>query len=54
MLRNVFFAAAFALASTAALAADPQVEFDTTAASIKIELYPDARRPRRSRTSSST
>jgi peptidyl-prolyl cis-trans isomerase A (cyclophilin A)/peptidyl-prolyl cis-trans isomerase B (cyclophilin B) len=43
MLRNVFFAgAAFALAATTALAANPQVEFDTTAGVIKIELYPDA------------
>jgi cyclophilin family peptidyl-prolyl cis-trans isomerase len=42
MLRNVFFAAAFALASATALAANPQVEFDTTAGVIKIELYPDA------------
>jgi len=42
MLRNVFFAAAVALAATTALAANPQVEFDTTAGVIKIELYPDA------------
>ena len=43
MLRNVFVAAAaFALAATTALAANPQVEFDTTAGVIKIELYPDA------------
>jgi peptidyl-prolyl cis-trans isomerase A (cyclophilin A) len=42
MLRNVFLAAAFALATTTALAANPQVEFDTTAGVIKIELYPDA------------
>ena len=42
MLRNVFLAAAFALAATTALAANPQVEFDTTAGVIKIELYPDA------------
>src|SRR6185503_20123424 len=42
MLRNVFLAAAFALTATTALAANPQVEFDTTAGIIKIELYPDA------------
>ena len=42
MLRNVLIAAAFALATTTALAANPQVELDTTAGVIKIELYPDA------------
>ena len=43
MLRNVFIAAAaFALAASTAFAANPQVEFDTTAGVIKIELYPDA------------
>jgi peptidyl-prolyl cis-trans isomerase A (cyclophilin A) len=42
MLRNVFLAAALALTATTALAANPQVEFDTTAGVIKIELYPDA------------
>ena len=42
MLRKVFIAAAFALAATAAQAANPQVEFDTTAGIIKIELFPDA------------
>lgn len=43
MLHNVFLAAAFALATTAtALAANPQVELDTSAGVIKIELYPDA------------
>ena len=42
MLRNVFLAAAFALTATTALAANPQVEFDTTAGVIKVELYPDA------------
>jgi len=42
MLRRVFVAAAFAFATTSALAANPQVEFDTTAGVIKIELYPDA------------
>jgi cyclophilin family peptidyl-prolyl cis-trans isomerase len=44
MLRRSFlvalaFAAAFA---TSALAANPQVEFDTTAGKIRVELYPDA------------
>ena len=34
--------AAFALAATTALAANPQVELDTSAGVIKIELYPDA------------
>ena len=42
MLRNVFLAAAFALSTATALAANPQVEFDTTAGVIKIELYPEA------------
>jgi cyclophilin family peptidyl-prolyl cis-trans isomerase len=43
MLRTVFMAiAAFAFAATAAVAANPQVEFDTTAGVIKVELYPDA------------
>jgi peptidyl-prolyl cis-trans isomerase A (cyclophilin A) len=42
MLRNVFLAAALALATTPALAANPQVEFDTSAGVIKVELYPDA------------
>ena len=43
MLRKLSAAvAAFALATTAALAANPQVEFDTTAGVIKLELYPDA------------
>ena len=42
MLRNVVIAAAFALAATAALAANPQVELDTTLGKIRIELYPDA------------
>jgi cyclophilin family peptidyl-prolyl cis-trans isomerase len=42
MLRNVFLAAVVALAATTALAANPQVELDTTAGVIKIELYPDA------------
>jgi cyclophilin family peptidyl-prolyl cis-trans isomerase len=42
MLRHVFLAAAFALATTAAQAANPQVEFETTAGTIKVELYPEA------------
>ena len=43
MLRKLSVAfAAFALATTAALAANPQVELDTTAGVIKLELYPDA------------
>ena len=43
MLHRMFVAtAAFALAATTALAANPQVELDTTAGVIKIELYPDA------------
>lgn len=42
MLRSMFMAAALALATTPAFAANPQVEFDTTAGVIRIELYPDA------------
>jgi peptidyl-prolyl cis-trans isomerase A (cyclophilin A)/peptidyl-prolyl cis-trans isomerase B (cyclophilin B) len=45
MLRRPFLIAAFLLAAifaVPALAANPQVEFDTTAGKIKIELYPDA------------
>ncbi len=43
MLHRIFVAtAAFALAATTALAANPQVELDTSAGVIKIELYPDA------------
>jgi peptidyl-prolyl cis-trans isomerase A (cyclophilin A)/peptidyl-prolyl cis-trans isomerase B (cyclophilin B) len=42
MLHRIIAAAAFALASTVALAANPVVELDTTAGTIKIELYPDA------------
>ena len=34
--------AALALAAAPALAANPQVEFDTTLGKIRIELYPDA------------
>ncbi|MEO8302593.1 MAG: peptidylprolyl isomerase [Betaproteobacteria bacterium] len=45
MLRRPFLIAATALAATfalPALAANPQVEFDTTAGKIRVELYPDA------------
>ena len=43
MLQRLFLAtAAFAFAASTALAANPQVELDTTAGVIKIELYPDA------------
>jgi peptidyl-prolyl cis-trans isomerase A (cyclophilin A) len=43
MLHRLFLAtAAFAFAATTALAANPQVELETTAGVIKIELYPDA------------
>src|SRR6202142_1799012 len=45
MLQRFLAAAAVALAATLAvpaLAANPQVQFDTTAGSFKVELYPDA------------
>ena len=45
MLRRPFLIAAAFLAATFAVsasAANPQVEFDTTAGKIRIELYPDA------------
>ncbi len=42
MLRRMFIAAALAFAASPALAANPQVEFDTTAGVIRIELYPEA------------
>ncbi|MCC6197650.1 MAG: peptidylprolyl isomerase [Burkholderiales bacterium] len=42
MLYRIFAAAAFALAATVAAAANPQVELDTTAGVIKLELFPDA------------
>ena len=43
MLPRLFLAtAAFAFTATAALAANPQVELDTSAGVIKIELYPEA------------
>jgi peptidyl-prolyl cis-trans isomerase A (cyclophilin A)/peptidyl-prolyl cis-trans isomerase B (cyclophilin B) len=40
--RKFLAATVFAFAATTALAANPQVEFDTTAGVIRIELYPDA------------
>ena len=43
MFRKAFLAvAATFFAVTSAIAANPQVEFDTTAGVIRIELYPDA------------
>src|SRR5260221_1560103 len=42
MIHRLFPATAFAFAASTALAANPQVKFDTTAGVIKIELYPDA------------
>jgi len=43
MLQRLTLAvAAFALATTAAFAANPQVEIDTSAGLIKVELFPDA------------
>jgi peptidyl-prolyl cis-trans isomerase A (cyclophilin A) len=43
MLHRLFLATAvLAFAATSALAANPQVEFDTTAGIIRVELYPDA------------
>ena len=42
MLRRFFLAAALAVVAMPALAANPQVEFDTTAGVIRIELYPEA------------
>jgi peptidyl-prolyl cis-trans isomerase B (cyclophilin B) len=44
MMRHLWLAAsvAFAIASGPALAARPQVELDTTAGTIKLELYPEA------------
>ena len=45
MLRRPFLIAAAALAAafaSPAFAANPQVEFDTTAGKIRVELYPDA------------
>jgi len=43
MLQRLFLViAAACLAATSAFAANPQVEFDTSAGIIRIELYPDA------------
>jgi peptidyl-prolyl cis-trans isomerase A (cyclophilin A)/peptidyl-prolyl cis-trans isomerase B (cyclophilin B) len=42
MLRTVLAAAAFALVAATASAANPQVELDTTAGKIRLELYPEA------------
>ena len=54
MLRKLSVAfAAFALATTSALAANPQVEFDTTGDVITLDCIPTRRR-RPSRTSSRT
>ena len=42
MLRRFFLAFALAALAVPAFAANPQVEFDTTAGVIRIELYPEA------------
>jgi cyclophilin family peptidyl-prolyl cis-trans isomerase len=42
MLRFLFWISALALIAGPALAANPQVELDTSAGVIKLELYPDA------------
>ena len=42
MLRKSLLAAVFALVAVTAHAANPQVEFDTTAGVIKVELFADA------------
>jgi cyclophilin family peptidyl-prolyl cis-trans isomerase len=42
MLRTLFLTAALAFAAAPALAANPQVELDTTAGVIRVELFPDA------------
>jgi peptidyl-prolyl cis-trans isomerase A (cyclophilin A) len=42
MLKRILAAATFALAAVVAHAANPVVELDTTAGTIKIELYPEA------------
>ncbi|MEO8976946.1 MAG: peptidylprolyl isomerase, partial [Casimicrobiaceae bacterium] len=42
MIRRIVALALFALASTTAFAANPQVEFDTSQGKIRVELYPDA------------
>ena len=41
-LYSLLLAFAFGIASATSLAANPQVELDTTAGTIKIELYPEA------------
>jgi len=41
-LYSLLFAFALGIASAASLAANPQVELDTTAGTIKLELYPEA------------
>ena len=41
-LLSLVFAAALAVVAGPSLAANPQVELDTTAGAIKLELYPDA------------
>jgi cyclophilin family peptidyl-prolyl cis-trans isomerase len=42
MIRRTLAAAAFAFAAATASAANPQVDLDTTAGKIRIELYPEA------------
>lgn len=42
MLKHIVATLAFALAAGVAVAANPVVEFDTTAGVIKVELFPDA------------
>jgi peptidyl-prolyl cis-trans isomerase B (cyclophilin B) len=42
MLRRFLFVLALSLSAGSALAANPEVELDTTAGKIKLELYPDA------------
>jgi peptidyl-prolyl cis-trans isomerase A (cyclophilin A)/peptidyl-prolyl cis-trans isomerase B (cyclophilin B) len=41
-LLSLVFAAALAITAAPALAANPQVEFETSAGAIKLELYPEA------------
>ena len=42
MIRKLVLTIAFAMSLTSAYAANPQVEFDTTAGIIRVELFPDA------------
>ena len=42
MIRKLVLTIAFAMSVTSAYAANPQVEFDTTAGIIRVELFPDA------------